>query len=165
VRTNKWPLITAVYHPNRAGRASATLASCVADRYAHPAVAGIACRSCHRRCAPQGGQRAIRNIELIHATTQPDRHCCKRRPDSARQHRGRMRSGSSEHVDRSAGHDALLEALTRFTSSRTRALRFARRARVFTFLNAKGAQDAPPRSELVTQLNALLAPKGQSARA
>jgi hypothetical protein len=76
-----------------------------------------------------------------------------------------MRNGSSEYVDRSAGHDALLEALTRFTSSRTRALRFARRARVFTFLNAKGAQDAPPRSELVTQLNALLAPKGQSARA
>jgi pilus assembly protein CpaE len=49
-----------------------------------------------------------------------------------------MRSGASEYVDRSAGHVALLEALTRFTSSRTRALKSARKARVFTFLNAKG---------------------------
>jgi hypothetical protein len=37
---------------------------------------------------------------------------------------GSMRSGVSEYVDRSAGHEALLEALTRFSSLRTRALRF-----------------------------------------
>jgi pilus assembly protein CpaE len=49
-----------------------------------------------------------------------------------------MRAGAGEYIDNLGGADALLEALTRFSSSRTRAPGSAGKARVFTFLSAKG---------------------------
>jgi pilus assembly protein CpaE len=49
-----------------------------------------------------------------------------------------MRAGAGEYLDHSAGTEPLLEALTRFSSSRTRSLGGAGKARVFTFLSAKG---------------------------
>ena len=44
-----------------------------------------------------------------------------------------MRAGAGEFLDHSAGFEGLLEALTRFSSSRTRTLGGAGKARVFTF--------------------------------
>lgn len=81
-------------------------------------------------------QRALHAIELIHATTQIAIFASGDMTQPANIVAS-MRSGASEYVDRSAGHEALLEALTRFSSLRTRALR-AGKARVFTFLGAKG---------------------------
>ena len=52
-----------------------------------------------------------------------------------------MRSGAREYIDRSAGYEALLEALTRFSSLRTRALGSASRGRVFTFRARRAAGD------------------------
>ncbi len=49
-----------------------------------------------------------------------------------------MRAGACEYLDNTAGPDSLLEALTRFSSSRTRNLSSVGRAKVFTFLGAKG---------------------------
>jgi pilus assembly protein CpaE len=49
-----------------------------------------------------------------------------------------MRAGAGEYLDHAAGHEPLLDALTRFSSSRTRSLGGAGKARVFTFLSAKG---------------------------
>ena len=82
----------------------------------------------------QSAQRAIRAIELIRATTQI---VIFAGGDMTRSVNivGSMRSGASEYFDCSAGYEVLLEALTRW---RTRALGGAGRARVFTFLSAKG---------------------------
>lgn len=84
----------------------------------------------------QSVQRALQAIELIQATTQIAIFASGDITQPANIVAS-MRSGASEYVDRSAGHEALLEALTRFSSLRTRALR-AGKARVFTFLGAKG---------------------------
>jgi pilus assembly protein CpaE len=86
----------------------------------------------------QSAQRAIRSIELIRATTQQIAIFASGDLIQPGNIVACMRNGASEYVDRSAGHEALLEALARFTSSRTRALKATRKARVFTFLNAKG---------------------------
>src|SRR5207302_5721117 len=53
-----------------------------------------------------------------------------------------MRAGACEYLDDAAGSDALLEALTRFSSARTRTRSGAGRARIFTFLSAKGGAGA-----------------------
>ena len=53
-----------------------------------------------------------------------------------------MRAGAREYVDRSASHEALMEAFTRFTATLSRAQRSSSKARVFTFLNAKGGAGA-----------------------
>jgi hypothetical protein len=53
-----------------------------------------------------------------------------------------MRAGAGEYLDDSAGSDALLEALTRFSSNRTRTRGGAGKARIFTFLSAKGGAGA-----------------------
>ncbi|MGA7219138.1 MAG: cellulose synthase operon protein YhjQ/BcsQ [Candidatus Sulfotelmatobacter sp.] len=53
-----------------------------------------------------------------------------------------MRAGAGEYLDDDAGSDALLEALTRFSSNRTRTRGGAGRARIFTFLSAKGGAGA-----------------------
>ena len=84
----------------------------------------------------QSVHRALQAIELIHATTQIAIFASGDMTQPANIVAS-MRSGASEYVDRSAGHEALLQALTRFSSLRTRALR-AGKARVFTFLGAKG---------------------------
>jgi len=90
----------------------------------------------------QSAQRAIRAIELIRATTQIAIFASgdMTRPDNIV---ASMRNGASEYFDCSAGYEVLLEALTRFSSLRTRASGGAGKARVFTFLSAKGGQYAP----------------------
>ena len=53
-----------------------------------------------------------------------------------------MRAGAGEYLDESAGSEAFLEALTRFSSNRTRTRGGAGKARIFTFLSAKGGAGA-----------------------
>jgi pilus assembly protein CpaE len=53
-----------------------------------------------------------------------------------------MRAGAGEYLDESAGSEALLEALTRFSSNRTRNRGGTGKARIFTFLSAKGGAGA-----------------------
>lgn len=83
-------------------------------------------------------QRAVRTIELIRATTQQIAIFANGEMNQPTAIVAAMRAGAGEYLDHSAGSDALLEALTRFSSSRTRSLGGAGKARVFTFLSAKG---------------------------
>jgi pilus assembly protein CpaE len=85
----------------------------------------------------QSAQRAILAIELIRATTQIAIFASgdMTRPANIV---ASMRNGACEYFDCSAGYEVLLEALTRFSSLRTRASGGAGKARVFTFLSAKG---------------------------
>lgn len=53
-----------------------------------------------------------------------------------------MRAGAGEYLDNTAGSEALLEALTRYSSNRTRNRGDAGKARIFTFLSAKGGAGA-----------------------
>jgi pilus assembly protein CpaE len=53
-----------------------------------------------------------------------------------------MRAGAGEYLDNTAGSEALLEALTRYSSNRTRTRGGAGKARIFTFLSAKGGAGA-----------------------
>ncbi len=91
---------------------------------------------------PRNPQRAVRAIELIHASV----------PDISIFAVGgmsdpviivsAMRAGASEFVDRLSSHEALIEAFARYTASLSRAQRSSSKARVFTFLNAKGGVGA-----------------------
>src|SRR6201997_626239 len=83
-------------------------------------------------------QRAIRAIELIKATTLQIGIFANGEMTQPASIVASMRAGAGEYIDQSAGSDALLEALTRYSSSRSRAFGAAGRARVFTFLSAKG---------------------------
>src|SRR5580698_2282003 len=83
-------------------------------------------------------QRAIRTIELIRATTLQIAIFANGEMTQPATIVASMRAGAGEYLEDSAGSEALLEALTRFSSSRTRSLGGAGKARVFTFLSAKG---------------------------
>ncbi|HEX6824167.1 MAG TPA: cellulose synthase operon protein YhjQ/BcsQ [Candidatus Sulfotelmatobacter sp.] len=82
--------------------------------------------------------RAIRAIELIRSTTQQIAIFANGEMTQPANIVATMRNGASEYVDRSAGYEVLLEALNRFNSLRTRATGGSGKARVFTFLSAKG---------------------------
>jgi pilus assembly protein CpaE len=82
--------------------------------------------------------RAIRAIELIRATTQQIAIFASGDMTQPANIVASMRNGASEYLDRSAGYEVLLEALTRFSPSRTRAAGGPGKARVFTFVSAKG---------------------------
>jgi pilus assembly protein CpaE len=88
--------------------------------------------------ASQDAQRAIRAIEFIRSTTQQIAIFANGEMTQPAAIVNSMRAGAGEFLDHSAGHEPLLEALTRFSSSRTRSLGGAGKARVFTFLSAKG---------------------------
>ena len=88
--------------------------------------------------SPRDAQRAIRAIELIKATTLQIGIFANGEMTQPASIVASMRAGAGEYIDQSAGSDALLEALTRYSSSRSRAFGAAGRARVFTFLSAKG---------------------------
>jgi pilus assembly protein CpaE len=88
--------------------------------------------------APQDAQRAIRAIELIRSTTQQIAIFANGEMSQPASIVASMRAGAGEYLDHAAGHEPLLDALTRFSSSRTRSLGGAGKARVFTFLSAKG---------------------------
>src|SRR5215470_17393087 len=82
--------------------------------------------------------RAVHAIELIKATTLQITIFATGELSPPANIVATMRAGAGEYIDSTAGSDALLEALTRYSSSRTRAFGAAGRARVFTFLSAKG---------------------------
>jgi pilus assembly protein CpaE len=86
----------------------------------------------------QDAQRAIRTIELIRATTQQIAIFANGEMTNPANIVASMRAGAGEYVDNAGGSDALLEALTRFSSTRTRNPGGGGKARVFTFLSAKG---------------------------
>jgi len=86
----------------------------------------------------QEPQRAIRTIELIRATTQQIAIFANGEMTQPAYIVSAMRAGAGEYLDHSAGSDALLEALTRFSSVRTRTPGSGGKARIFTFLSAKG---------------------------
>jgi Flp pilus assembly CpaE family ATPase len=86
----------------------------------------------------QDAQRAIRTIELIRATTQQIAIFANGDMTHPANIVASMRAGAGEYVDNSGGSEALLEALTRFSSTRTRTPGNGGKARVFTFLSAKG---------------------------
>ena len=86
----------------------------------------------------QDAERAIRAIELIRSTTQQIAIFANGEMTQPANIVASMRAGAGEYVDNSAGSEPLLEALTRFSSSRTRSASGSGRARVFTFLSAKG---------------------------
>jgi pilus assembly protein CpaE len=83
-------------------------------------------------------QRAIRAVELIRSTTQQIAIFANGEMNQPFNIVASMRAGAGEYIDFSAGPDALLEALTRFSSERTRSVGGVGKARVFTFVSAKG---------------------------
>lgn len=91
---------------------------------------------------PQNAQRAIHAIELIHATTDDIGIFAVGEMNHPPTIVSAMRAGAGEYIERHATSEALLEALTRFTSSRSKVRTTSGRARVFTVTNAKGGSGA-----------------------
>ena len=87
-------------------------------------------------------QRAIHAIELIRATTLQIAIFANGEMTNATAIVSAMRAGAGEFLDNAAGSEALLEALARFSATRTRARGGAGKARIFTFLSAKGGAGA-----------------------
>jgi pilus assembly protein CpaE len=87
-------------------------------------------------------QRAIKAIELIQANTLQIGIFANGSMQQPATIVASMRAGAGEYLDDAAGSEALLEALTRFSSNRTRSLGGPGKARVFTFLSAKGGAGA-----------------------
>lgn len=83
-------------------------------------------------------QLAIRAIELIRATTQQIAIFANGVMTQPATIVSSMRAGAGEYIDNAAGSDALLEALTRHASNRTRTPGGGGKGRVLTFLSAKG---------------------------
>jgi pilus assembly protein CpaE len=88
--------------------------------------------------SPRDPQRAVQTIELIRATTLQIAIFANGEMTQPAVIVSSMRAGACEYLDHAASSDVLLEALTRFSSARTRSLGGAGKARVFTFLSAKG---------------------------
>jgi len=87
-------------------------------------------------------QRAIKAIELIQANTLQLAIFANGSMQQPATIVASMRAGAGEYLDDSVGAEALLEALTRFSSNRTRTRGGAGKARIFTFLSAKGGAGA-----------------------
>jgi pilus assembly protein CpaE len=87
-------------------------------------------------------QRAIKAIELIQANTLQLAIFANGSMQQPATIVASMRAGAGEYLDHAAGSEALLEALTRFSSNRTRTRGGAGKARIFTFLSAKGGAGA-----------------------
>jgi len=86
----------------------------------------------------QDSLRAIRAIELIRATTLQIAIFGNGGMSHPANIVSAMRAGAGEYLDDAAGFEPLLEALTRYSSTRTRTPGGGGKARVFTFLSAKG---------------------------
>jgi pilus assembly protein CpaE len=87
-------------------------------------------------------QPAIKAIELIQANTLQLAIFANGTMQQPTTIVASMRAGAGEFLDDSIGTEALLEALTRFSSNRTRTRGGAGKARIFTFLSAKGGAGA-----------------------
>lgn len=83
-------------------------------------------------------RRAITSIELIRATTLQIAIFANGDMGLPINIVGSMRAGAGEYLDDSEGSDALLEALTRYSAAYSRSRGGAGKARIFTFLGAKG---------------------------
>jgi len=90
----------------------------------------------------QDPQRAINAIELIHANTAQIAIFALGSMQQPALIVASMRAGAGEFVDEAGGMEALQEAFTRYSSTRTRARSGAGKARIFTFLSAKGGAGA-----------------------
>jgi len=91
---------------------------------------------------PHDPQRAIRAIEIIHSSTNDMTIFALGEMNQPLTIVSSMRAGAREFLDRAASRETLIEAFTRFTASLSRAQRSAGKARVFTFINAKGGAGA-----------------------
>src|SRR6202166_1466346 len=87
-------------------------------------------------------QRAIKAIELIQSNTLQLAIFANGTMQQPTTIVASMRAGAGEYLDDHAGAEALLEALTRFSSNRTRTRGGAGKGRIFTFLSAKGGAGA-----------------------
>lgn len=91
---------------------------------------------------PQNTERAIRAIELIQGTTSEIVIFAVGELDRPETIVAAMRAGAREFLERNATVESLVEALTRFSASRSKARTTSGRARVFMVTNAKGGVGA-----------------------
>ncbi len=91
---------------------------------------------------PKHPQGALRTIELIHNATPDVTIFALGDMNQPLNIVSAMRAGAREFLDRAATPELLIEAFTRFSASVSRTQRAAGKARVFTFLNAKGGVGA-----------------------
>jgi pilus assembly protein CpaE len=91
---------------------------------------------------PQNPQKAIRSIEIIHSSIPDVTIFAVGDLNQPLNIVSAMRAGAREFLDYSSSREALVEAFARFSATLSRAQRTASRARVFTFLNAKGGAGA-----------------------
>jgi pilus assembly protein CpaE len=91
---------------------------------------------------PQNPQKAIRSIEVIHFSIPDVTIFAVGELNQPLNIVSAMRAGAREFLDYSSSREALVEAFARFSATLSRAQRTASRARVFTFLNAKGGAGA-----------------------
>jgi pilus assembly protein CpaE len=87
-------------------------------------------------------QRAISAIELIHSTTSDIAIFAIGPMNDPSTIVSTMRAGAREYLELHAGSEALIEAFTRFATSRGKTRTSSGRARVFTVTNAKGGAGA-----------------------
>ena len=92
--------------------------------------------------SPENPQRAVHAIELIHSNTLQIAIFALGSMQQPAMIVASMRAGAGEFVDDAAGSEALLDALTRYSSTKTRSRSGAGKARIFTFLSAKGGAGA-----------------------
>ncbi len=83
-------------------------------------------------------QRALRTIELIHASIPEITIFAVGELNQPTNIVSAMRAGAREFLDHGVNREALIEAFTRFSATLSRTQRSSSKARVFTFLNAKG---------------------------
>ncbi len=91
---------------------------------------------------PHLSQRAINTIELLKNSTNDLAIFALGDMDHPPTIVATMRAGACEYLDRRADATSLQEALGRYISSRARSLNLAGRARVLSFMNAKGGSGA-----------------------
>lgn len=91
---------------------------------------------------PQNLQRAIRTIELIHSSIPDITIFAVGQMNQPTHIVAAMRAGAREFLDHGASRESLVEAFARFSATLSRAQRSASKARVLTFLNAKGGAGA-----------------------
>jgi pilus assembly protein CpaE len=87
---------------------------------------------------PHEVQPAIRAIELINANTSDIAIFAVGEMNNPQTIVAAMRAGAREYLEQHSTSEAILEALTRLATSRSKARASAGRARVFTVMNAKG---------------------------
>ncbi len=91
---------------------------------------------------PQNAARAISAIELIHSTTSEIAIFALGEMNHPPTIVAAMRAGAREYLESNSTAEALVEALTRFSASRSKARSSAGRARVLTVVSAKGGAGA-----------------------